>query len=189
MLPFLYLLVCFATSQLIAQTTYNIATSKSEIIVKGTSTLHDWEMNSKEIQGSMQGSFSADSKQISAARVSSKAQSLLSKDEKKMNQIAHDALKYKEHPTISFALQSFSKLTDSGNDFTGTATGLLTIAGKSVKVNLPISGQIAADGSIVITSTFATKMSTFDVSAPSLMFGAIKAGDKITLNVHLVYTK
>jgi len=182
-------LSCTISIILVAQNNYIVNAKMSEIVVTGTSTLHDWEMKTNEVQGKMSGTFTSTAKNISDVQIQCNTSSIKSKDEKVMDEKAHESLKAKAHPTIKFAYVSIGEITTNGNNFNGTITGIMTIAGKSVKVSLPYSGTLSSNGDININSHFSITMSTFGISPPSLMLGSIKVGDKITIKTKLLLTK
>ena len=47
-----FLIMVFSATPMVAQT-FNVNNGASNLKVEGTSNIHDWEMNAKELQGSM----------------------------------------------------------------------------------------------------------------------------------------
>jgi hypothetical protein len=67
--------------------------------------------------------------------------------------------------------------------------GTLTVAGVERPVVLVASIQPQPDGSILVRSSVPLTLSTFAISPPSLLFGAVRARDEITIEVDLRFPK
>lgn len=88
-------------------------------------------------------------------------------------------LKAAEHPDIVFTLRSYA-LKD-GNI---TAEGELTVAGRSRGVVLA-ARYGARDGAVTVEGEQALLMSDFGIKPPSMMLGAIKTADAVTVKYRL----
>jgi polyisoprenoid-binding protein YceI len=169
------LMLCLSLS-LSAQNLYQL-TGKPELKVIGGSTLHDWEMVASTASGKAQITLDNQNIQaISLAEVTMKTTALKSgKDQ--MDEIAYKALKAEKNPNISFKLISFKSL--GGNR--SSVTGNLTIAGTTKPVTFEM--QSLVKGQIVELKGETTfKMTDFQVTPPTAMFGTIKTDDNIKIS-------
>lgn len=180
-LGLLAIAIGFAGSTLLAQS-HQISNANFE--VEGTSTLHDWTMESKTASGTVNMTMEGDKiKSIDRFDVKLKAESLES-GKSTMDDLAHEALKSEDHPMISFKLTNIKSITYSGNTANIIATGVLTIAGKSKTVDIKGTG-VNNNGTITLKGSKDLKMTDYDMEPPTAMFGTIKTGDSITINYTL----
>src|SRR4051812_34732793 len=112
----------------------------------GTSTLHNWEMTTRQLQGSAQ--FDMDNGQlgaISALNLILPVKTL--KGEKDgMNDNAYDALNADKYKDIRFVLTG-AKLENGGaGKYTVHATGNLTISGTTKPIAMDVKAQVNSDG-------------------------------------------
>jgi hypothetical protein len=62
----------------------------------------------------------------------------------------------------------------------GTLTGTLKLGGATKTIAIPATGKV--DGGVLhVTGAYALKMSDFNLTPPSLMFGRIKVRDDLTV--------
>ncbi|MEX2380735.1 MAG: YceI family protein [Vicingaceae bacterium] len=177
----LTLAIGFAGSTLLAQS-HQISNANFE--VAGTSTLHDWTMESEQVNGTV--NMSMDGNKIASIDrfdIKLKAESLES-GKSSMDGIAHEALKSEDHPMISFKLTKIKSITYSGTTANIVASGVLTIAGTSKTVDVK-GTAVNNNGTIQLKGSKDLKMTDFDMEPPTAMFGTIKTGDSITINYTL----
>lgn len=159
-----------------AQRVYQLA-GKPELKVNGGSTLHDWEMVSTTASGKAE--ITVDDQGIDAIKlgeVTMKVNTLKS-GKGQMDDIAYKALKADKNPSIHFKLTSFKNL--GGNK--ATITGDLTIAGTTKPVTFQVLTQ--AKGDVVeLKGDTSFKMTDFNVSPPTAMFGTVKTEDKVKVS-------
>lgn len=168
-------------------TEYNLDTSNSYFIIKGTSSLHDWEMTSKSIKGSIAFIKSDETNiQVQAINVSVGVRTFES-DNRIMNKKCYAALKDEDHPYISYRFKALESIKSAGNDtFNTTLNGTLTIAGVSKTVK--IAAKLVVNGNKVsIIGEKALKMSDFNVEPPTALLGTLKTGNDITIEFNLNY--
>jgi hypothetical protein len=67
--------------------------------------------------------------------------------------------------------------------------GTLTVAGVERTVVLIASIRPQPDGSILVRSSLPLTLSTFDISPPKVLFGAVRARNEISIEVELRYPK
>lgn len=146
----------------------------SKMWVDGTSTVHDWTVDVERVTGTLyQNGNKVDSVKITVP-VSSMKSGKGGMDDK-----IYEALKSSRFPTISIIGRTID--LSSG---TAVVQASVTLAGTTKTV--PVIVKRVVDGSVAsYTGTVNLKMTDFRVSPPTAMFGAIRAGDAITLRFDL----
>lgn len=166
------------------------ASDKSSMTISGTSTVHDWEADVKtfkttlkllpaaaEVQTPKADHYKGVTLQVPVKEIES--------GKGGMNNKIYGALKEEDHPNITFALDEVTNISSSTEDttFTLSLSGSLTVAGNTRDITINnVKGVQHAGGVYQYTGSTSMKMTDFDVEPPSAMFGAIKAGDKITVS-------
>lgn len=146
----------------------------SRMWVDGTSTVHDWTIDVENVNGRLflKGEV------VDSLRFTVPVNSMKS-GKSGMDDKVFEALKSKSHPTITI----FAKNVTFTEGY-GSASAEVTIAG--VKRTVPVSVVRTTQGNVVsYTGKVDLKMTDFRVTPPTAMFGAIKAGDAITLRFDL----
>jgi polyisoprenoid-binding protein YceI len=161
-----------------------VVPTESKISVEGTSTIHDWEMGTSAINGSANFAKEGDQLEITGTKITLKSADLKS-DNSGLDDKAHEALKVKKHPGITFTQTEKVSVTTNGTAFTGTVRGNLTIAGETKAVSIAISGN-TAQNKLKVNGKVNLKMTQFGMEPPRAMLGTIKAGDEITVNFEVV---
>ncbi|WP_177181175.1 YceI family protein [Parapedobacter koreensis] len=164
-----------------AQTTYQ--SNATQTTIKGTSTLHDWDMTSTK--GQTKATFKVEGDQvtgITALTFAVLAESLKS-DRSGLDKNAYKALNTDKHKNIGFTLTSGTVTSTGKNTFQVKATGNLTIAGTAKQTTITANGQFnPADKSISIKGATTFNMTGYNVKPPTVMMGTIKTGDEITVD-------
>ena len=161
---------------LLAQDQYRLA-GKPELKVKGTSTLHDWEMTSAQAQGTAEMILEgATIKNVKAASVTLKTASVKS-GTAKMDEIAHETLKANKFQEIVFTLTAFRTLDNNR----GQATGNLTIAGTTKPVTFNVETSIKT-GSVQMAGEANIKFTDFGIKPPTALLGTVKTGNELKLS-------
>lgn len=149
-------------------------TSASRMFVDGTSTIHDWTIETQRVDGRVYAKGAV----VDSVSFTVAAQSLKS-GKGGMDDKVYEALQANRHPNIRVKAGRVD--LSSG---TGTVQATVTIAGTTK--TLPVTVRRAVSGNTVsYTGQIAFKMTDFRVSPPTAMMGAIKAGDAITLRFDL----
>jgi polyisoprenoid-binding protein YceI len=163
-------------------TTYRPMPSK--VTVSGTSTLHDWTVESAKIEGEVtvpEGFLAGDAAVQPTVAVSIPAGSLAS-GKKKMDDLMHGALRAEEHKSIQYRLVSAKPKSGAGSDRVVLDTrGRLTIAGKTREVPMEVEVLRQAGGRLLVKGTAAITMSDFGMKPPTAMLGTVKTGDDVTV--------
>ena len=176
-----FILTSVLSSSIFAQYGYVCDKQKSLIEIKGTSTLHDWEMFAKEFCCS----FTTDNENLKDSEIIAVSfNSLVEKitsDNSLMDSKTRKALKSDKYPVIDYEFLSQKKLTVLNNNISGEINGMFTIAGKTKGISIAFTGKIIGENSVSIKGEVSFLMTEFDVQPPSALLGTIKAGDKVTI--------
>lgn len=164
--------------------------SNAAVSIKGTSTLHDWEMASAQGKCDatlvMNGEKLTDVSNLSfvlAAETLKSGQSGLDKN-------GYKALDTKKHPSISFSMTSGDIKPIDATTYQFKGQGNLTIAGTTRLTDLTATLKYnVADKSFTCSGTKVMKMTDWKVTPPTVLFGTIKTGDQITINFNLKISK
>lgn len=175
------------TTSAIEVNTYKLDDQNSIFTIKGTSSLHDWEMVSKSFNGNITIEHTdAENFKIKDIAISLKVTTLES-DNRIMNNKTYDALKNDKHPTIKYKFNSVKNLKSIGdNQFEAMLNGNLSIAGVTKSVDILLTLDMT-DKKITVKGEKPLKMSDFDVEPPKALLGTIKTGNDITIEFTLNY--
>ena len=166
-----------------AQAKYHVRTL--DLTVSGTSTLHDWDMKSSK--GEFDALISVANNKVIFSQLSFTvpAESLKS-GHGMMDRNTYKALNTENNPNISFVLLSGNVTSLGANAYQLNGIGKLTIAGKTIQTDLVVMMKYnPADNSFLCTGTKKFKMTEFGVKPPTVMLGAIKTGDDISISHNL----
>lgn len=157
------------------------ASPESYVLIKGTSTLHDWTMKSNDVQLSV--IFTEDNQhQISGLSNLSlviPVNSLKSTEGSIMDSKAYKALKAEQYPQIIFK-STQAQVKQSGNTYQILATGNLTIAGVTHTVSVQTVCEMNGNRKLVCTGEKSIDMTDYKVSPPTFM-GLMKTGKEVTI--------
>jgi hypothetical protein len=173
-----------------AQDAYRVA--DPDIKVLGTSNLHNWSMEAKDITCSAKFGWGPTGtglpQSLTALDLVIPIHNLKS-GESLMDSRAYTALKADKFGTITFTSASAVIVPGQRNQFQVKSTGTMTIAGVDRPVVLIVACQVNADGSITCSGSQQLKMTEYQIRPPSFMLGALKTGDLLTINFSLILKK
>lgn len=187
-LSILTLILLPGLHSLYAQTNYTI-NNLATVSVEGTSTMHDWTMETAKVTG--KAGFILNGDEITGIRslsVTIPAESLKS-GKGAMDKNAYKALKTDDHKEIGFILGKVNKIEKSGDKFILTTEGKLTIAGATKNVQLTATALPKSNGDLQCTGSTTIKMTDYQVEPPSFMFGSVKTGDQITIAFDVTFSR
>lgn len=154
-----------------------------EVVVKGTSTLHDWEMKTEQASGYVTAETSNGKiEKINEVNLTIKAESLKS-GKSSMDNNAYEALKTEKNPNITF---NSKNVTISGDKI--KAQGQLTIAGHTNNTVIEGTCQVLSNGDIKCNGSKKFKMTEYNVDPPTAMFGSIKTGDEVEITFTVTFS-
>lgn len=175
-----------------AETIRYQATPGSKIKIEGTSTVHDWTVETGIIGGfiEMDSNFPLDPSKASddlkvkpTVSVNVPVRSLKS-GKKLMDEIMHDAMKVKDFQTIRYNLTEMTaKTRKAGDPLQFDAKGDLEVAGVKKPVAFVVTMEPQAGNKLKSTGVVDLKMTDFGIKppSPSVGLGLIKTGDEIKL--------
>lgn len=160
----------------------------SKIVVEGTSTLHDWEMESNKSKGFAVLEFENSSlKSISDLEFLFTVETLKS-GKSTMDNISYEALKTDKYPTIKFVLKDVLSINAKGDKSEVTARGNLTIAGVTRLINLKALASIN-NGNTTFSGEYSINMKDFNIDPPTAMFGTVKTGKDVKVKFETRFDK
>jgi len=187
----LVLAMGFSILMTTAQSSYKLTTSKN--LIKGTSSMHDWRCIIEKQTGDAEINTTG-KLEIKSLFVRFDAKSIKSLKEngsyydEGMDKNTYKALNVEVYPEIVFTLKNISNVKTVGNTSNLTVLGDLTVAGKTKTLSFP--GKAIVNGNnITFTCTTKFKMTLFDIQPPTALFGTIKTGDEIILDINSTFTK
>ena len=151
----------------VSATSQNLKPIKTEILVEGTSNIHDWDMTSDKAVGTVLSENGA----ISKISIEIPVKSLKS-GKSGMDKNAYKALNEDDYPTIKF---------NSTDVNSSKITGNLIINGKSKKISIPVKTKKSGQ-KIEITGKYKVNMTNYGVEPPTALMGTIKTGEEVTVN-------
>jgi polyisoprenoid-binding protein YceI len=187
----LSLLLAFMLMAGVSNAQTKFTTKSYQIIVAGTSTMHDW--TSKATAVTVTGDFSINNgtlEKINAGTVKIDAVSLKStKNSDLMDDRTHITIKADKYPSISYVFVKIVSTQKSGAETTVTVNGNLTIAGVTKPTDLVLKFKPLANGDVEITGSRKIRMSNHGIKPPSFMLGAMKVADEITISYDVILKK
>jgi hypothetical protein len=170
--------------------------------IEGTSSIHNWQVESHLISGSAQ--FNQRLVPSSETRVSLQAleakvnvsilvRSLKSVDaagnpySDRMDEIIYDKLRAGAYNRITYSLLSLTpteQAADTSTGFVYDAIGQLSVAGQTNAISMPVSLKPGPDGKVQFAGSVQIKMSDFKISPPAPSFDGtlIKSGDDVRVS-------
>jgi len=168
---------------------FELSKDGTAAVIKGTSSLHDWEMNLKAFNSDFQLNQEGSSiKAFDNVTFTCKANDIKS-ESSLMDKKAYEALKADDFPEIRFSGMSGTGLVADGRNITGTLKGRLNVAGETQDVTIPFNGTFTDSKTININASTDLTMSSFNITPPTAMLGALKTGDKISVSFSLQFVQ
>lgn len=170
-----------------AQSNFTVDPS-STMTITGTSSMHDWDEDVTEINGTLAASVSGkELTNISAFTLTVPVESIES-GKSIMDNKTYDALKYEEHPQIEFELLELSSIQKVGSNYMVKGKGKLTIAGVTQTVDVMAAWGFNDDGQLLCRGGYTIDMTDYEMEPPVAMMGAMKVGEKVNVKYDLIFT-
>ena len=106
-----------------------------------------------------------------------------------MDSKAYDAMKAKTQGNIAFVASSSRIIPGTSDQFTVKSSGNLTIAGVTKAVALTAACSVKANGTITCAGTYGLRMSDYQIKPPTYMLGALRTGNKLTIDFSMTVRK
>jgi len=177
----------FMTMGALQAQTYKIVPKISTIKIAGTSSVHEWESTTDQINGDLVlGSDGKTGKQIQSLVVKVPVKSIKS-GKGLMDSKTYDAFESDKNPLITFQVTDVSPIKLTGKDVETMVTGNLNMAGLSKKISFKSTGKLVTDGTYQFKGSVLVKMSDFKMKPPTAMMGMLKTGDAVTINFDVTF--
>lgn len=175
----------------------------SKMKIDGTSTIHDWSVESSVIAGSFEvdPKFPADPDAKTPpekGKINAKASlsipiTTLRSGSNPMDQVIRQAMNSEEHKKIEFAMNemSFAGTDDKSTAWKFDIKGDLTINGIKKPASFQVLMERVSKVRLLFSGTTKVKMTDFKIQppAPKIAAGAISTGDEVTLSWNWVVAK
>lgn len=195
------LLLALGVAAHAAEPTKFFARPGSKVRIEGTSSMHNWQVESSLIGGSLEAGDNFPTEpgaQVKAGKVEAKAETFVTARSLKslkadgtpysdpMDKIMHEKLKAEEQPKLVFKLKELTlKEAAAAKDapYKLEATGDLLVGGQTKTVTMPVQVLPLGDGKLKISGTVGVKMTDFKIEppAPALAGGLITTGDDVKI--------
>jgi polyisoprenoid-binding protein YceI len=104
--------------------------------------------------------------------------------------VTASSLESDKFPTIGFGSKNVVGVVLIGaNEGTAIVNGFLTLHGETHPMTVPVHATLGADGVFVADGEVKFNYEEFGVKVPGVMFGAILAGNEVTVHFHIVATR
>lgn len=168
---------CFIWSQHAAM----LLPAQSSVIIKGTSSWHDWEEKVEKFNVNMDLILSdKEVTGIDRVQFTCKSGSIVSENSIMTNK-THNALQVDKYPDIVFRLVSVDNLTSQNGTFSGTLLGDVILAGVTKRIKLTFSG-INNGNRLSIKGSKELNMNDFNIKPPTAMMGALKTDGQVMIS-------
>jgi polyisoprenoid-binding protein YceI len=159
---------------------------ESKVYVRGTSSIHDWEVavEDYEVEFSFRNAGNGKMSINNIKAVFSGAS--VTSDNKIMTGKAKDALMVREHPQIVFDSEGVENVTINDGKITGNLKGELSLRGVSKSIDISFSGNISSDR-IIISGSEEVNMADYGIKPPTALLGTLKTGEKVTVELRLSF--
>lgn len=179
------LMFVFYTNILLSQSILQSNVTKSDLIVKGTSSMHDWVMTAEKFNCTVAVNNTGNSFVIKD--INFNCNSSLKSDNSIMDKKAWDALKTKEFKSIQFESKEVIAINSTNQKAEGAIQGELKLKGITKKINLPYKSELDNLGNLNIIGDLKLKMSEFGIDPPTALMGTLKTGDEVTVSFQIVF--
>lgn len=182
---YIFLVSIFLISSSAAQQSYSVSGEESSVLIKGTSSVHDWESRVESFTGSAIFTITDGvMESLEALSFSVDANSIKS-GKRIMDNKTKGALEAKDYPQITF---EFISLEGIEND-TVWVKGNLSLAGVTKEVMLTGAYEFGENGSVWVSGSQPVDMEDYNIKPPTAMMGALKTGKDVEVAYRIRFSK
>lgn len=163
---------------------------QSKLWVEGGSSIKSWSCQAPDVNATVEAATAgAVTKTLAGEKAIANVEVIVPTDKMDcgngtMNDHMRNAIKAKDFKTIEFRLTGYD-VAKSPDGVGGTLNGTLTLGGVKKPIAIPATGADLG-GALHVTGSYNLKMTDYDLTPPSLMFGRIKVRDEVTVKFDLV---
>jgi len=162
---------------------YKLDQEASYLNINGTSTLHDWSVIAKQINGALNAQIEKNEiKKLESGQIGIPVISLKS-GKNAMDENMYNALKSGRFAEINYKLKNYSVKNPEL-----TLTGDLTVAGVTNIIQSKVTYRVF-NKQIIFNGKLSLKMSAYNIQPPELFLGTLKTHDEVTINYLFVFTE
>lgn len=164
-----------------AQETYAFAEG-SEVKVDGSSTVSDWSVPVKQMEGKMalaEGFSGKEGEEVKDILIVMEVKSMEGRGPD-MNEKIYKAFKAEEFPQIIFESSSAKCTQTSGGSFKLSSNGSLKMAGESKEIVLLLEGKKAEKG-FEFWGSHKLDMTAYGMEPPTAFFGSLEVEKEVTV--------
>lgn len=170
---------------------------QSTLSIAGSSNVHEWTCASTQYQAEvvvdstlLTAPLSSVTHPINTVSVTIPVRSLKCGHDK-MDDNMYKALNADKYPQITYTLASYEvdHAASTADAFTATTTGDITVSGRTVRVQIPITTTRGPQGALTGEGKVALKMTDFGIKPPTAMLGALRTKDDITISFKVLLDK
>jgi polyisoprenoid-binding protein YceI len=188
------LVLAFAATLVAADLTKFDSKPGSKMKIDGTSSIHDWTVESGIVAGSMEldAAFVANPTAAKPGKIAAKVETTipvrsLKSGTKAMDDRMYDAMKQTKFPKIEYRLTELTlKETPKSAEgpFNFDSKGELSLSGVTNKVSFPVT-MTRTDKTMKTSGSTSVKMTSFGIEPPGMVV-LIKTGDEVKLTFEWV---
>ena len=175
---------------------YDALPTGSKAKVEGTSTIHDWTVESRLIAGHVEFDSGFDLDQPAPGKVNVHCVVTipvrqLKSDSTKMDTVMYEHIKQKDYPRIEYRLTEMTlKEAPKAPDapFMFDTKGELAVAGVTNKVQMPVSMTRVGKDKLKFTGSTSAKMTSYGIQPPTLI-GILSTGDDLKISFEWLAAK
>ncbi|MDC6353845.1 MULTISPECIES: YceI family protein [unclassified Robiginitalea] len=169
---------------------FSLTNGTDDLLVTGTSTLHDWEITVEGKSGTLALDTSGELPALQRLNLQIVAESLKS-GKGSMDKNTYNALNTGNFKDILFRMKevrSLEPVQSPGKQYKALLGGTLTIAGQSREIDLECVLTIET-GRVLLKGSEPLRMTDFGIEPPKALLGTIKTGDEIEIHFNTVWTR
>jgi polyisoprenoid-binding protein YceI len=170
---------------------------ESKLTLDGSSNVHDWSCKSNAFIATIEvdSAFATRPLDEMANPITKVAVTIPVKSLKcghnVMDKNMYKALNAETYTEIQYALESYTvdQATATADTFVANTVGDLTVAGKTIKVAIPVKAVRQLGGSVMGEGTVTLKMTDFGIKPPVALLGTLRTRDAIAISFKVLLDK
>src|ERR1043166_4137925 len=167
---------------------YDASPTGSKMLIEGTSSIHDWKMESVLIGGYLEADPKFPESALSAAAAAKPVVTVympvrsIKSGNSTMDKRMQKEMKEEQFKRIEYKLIELKPKSAAGatGPLKFDAVGALTVAGKTRTNTMPVTIEKLADGKLKVTGSTPVKMTDYGIPPPTTL-GLFVSGDDVTL--------